>query len=354
MKNILLFLLALIAPANLVFSLEDIDVVYTWVDGSDELWQKNLKTFIDTHGLQDYAGASALAKKRFRNHDELRYSLRSIEAFAPWVHHIFIVTCGQRPKWFKDHPKITFIDHSAIFKNKENLPTYNSMAIESNLHRIPNLSERYIYFNDDVFLGSPTTPNDFYTKDGKFLLFFSRHSMKSSVPKLGEEGFYAANKNTLCLLNSTYEKKHRFQHSHTPFPSLKSVVQKIEALHPAIFSLVSSHHFRSLHDYTLTNGLIPYISLQKKWARASTDCACVTTICRSLEKDAAGFAKLKATEPKFFCLQDSGGEEDSAMLTQIQAFFTTYFQNKAEWEIDNPKSVAKNNDLTLEGDEEDF
>ena len=33
------------------------------------------------------------------------------------------------------------------------LPTFSSPAIEANLHRIPGLSEHFLYFNDDVFLG---------------------------------------------------------------------------------------------------------------------------------------------------------------------------------------------------------
>ena len=338
MKNILLLFISSIVSFNSLFCKEDIDIVYTWVDGSDESWKNTLSTFIATYGLQDHAGADSLSKKRFRNHDELKYSLRSIQAFAPWVHHIYIVTCGQKPKWFRDHPKITFVDHSSIFKKSQDLPTYNSMAIESNLHRIPGLSEHYLYFNDDVFLGHPTTPKNFFTEDGKFQVFFSKHFVATSTPELGEEGFYAACKNTLSLVNSLYKNKPRYQHSHTPFPSIKSVVSKIEAMHPDVFSLVSSHHFRSLHDYTLTNGLIPYVALERKWARVSPERSLVVHICQSYEKDALSIAEVEIERPMFFCLQDGGGEETPAMTEQLQSFFTGYFPEKADWERDESQS----------------
>ena len=54
-----------------------------------------------------------------------------------------------------------------IFRNKSHLPTFSSPAIEANIHHIPGLSNRFIYFNDDVFLGAPTMPDDFFTSVGQ-------------------------------------------------------------------------------------------------------------------------------------------------------------------------------------------
>ena len=55
--------------------------------------------------------------------------------------------------------KLRWITHKE-FMPKEYLPTYNSAAIELNLHRIEGLSENYLYFNDDVYLirDSQTSP----------------------------------------------------------------------------------------------------------------------------------------------------------------------------------------------------
>lgn len=101
---------------------------------------------------------------RFADNEELKYSLRSVEKFAPWVRKIFIVTNGQIPNWLNlNHPRITLITHEEIFLNKSHLPTFSSPAIESHIHRIPGLSKKFIYMNDDVLFGLPVWPDDFYT-----------------------------------------------------------------------------------------------------------------------------------------------------------------------------------------------
>ncbi|XP_064634376.1 N-acetylglucosamine-1-phosphotransferase subunits alpha/beta-like [Lineus longissimus] len=105
------------------------------------------------------------AAHRFADNEELRYSLRSIEKNAPWVRHIFIVTNGQIPSWLNlDHPRLTLVTHNDIFVNKSHLPNFASPAIESHLHRIPGLSDKFIYMNDDVMFGKEVWPDDFYTQ----------------------------------------------------------------------------------------------------------------------------------------------------------------------------------------------
>ncbi|KAG8227809.1 hypothetical protein J437_LFUL006223 [Ladona fulva] len=101
---------------------------------------------------------------RFDDKEELRYSLRSVEQFAPWVRHIWLVTNGQIPHWINlEHPRLTLITHDEIFLNVSHLPTFGSPAIESHLHRIPGLSEKFLYLNDDMLFGKEVWPDDFYT-----------------------------------------------------------------------------------------------------------------------------------------------------------------------------------------------
>ncbi|XP_077995035.1 N-acetylglucosamine-1-phosphotransferase subunits alpha/beta-like [Glandiceps talaboti] len=105
-----------------------------------------------------------IAANRFEDNEELRYSLRSIERFAPWVRHVFIVTNGQIPSWLNlDSPRLTIVTHEDIFANSSHLPTFGSPAIESHLHSIPGLSQKFIYLNDDVMFGKEVWPDDFYT-----------------------------------------------------------------------------------------------------------------------------------------------------------------------------------------------
>ncbi|XP_074660402.1 N-acetylglucosamine-1-phosphotransferase subunits alpha/beta-like [Tubulanus polymorphus] len=115
--------------------------------------------------LQTNAVSDDIASHRFEDNEELRYSLRSVEKFAPWVRHIYIVTNGQIPYWLDlENPRISLITHEEIFTNRSHLPTFSSPAIESHIHRIPGLSDKFIYMNDDVLFGKEVWPDDFYTQ----------------------------------------------------------------------------------------------------------------------------------------------------------------------------------------------
>ena len=103
-----------------------IDMVYLWVDGSDENWLAKRKYWQQKLNVQ---APYAVSAARWRDRDELKYSLRSVEKFMPWVNKIYIVTDNQIPSWLNlEHPKIRIIDHTEIFP-PDALPTFNSQAI---------------------------------------------------------------------------------------------------------------------------------------------------------------------------------------------------------------------------------
>lgn len=105
-----------------------------------------------------------ISASRFEDNEELRYSLRSIEKHAPWVRNIFIVTNGQIPSWLNlDNPRVKIVTHQDVFRNLSHLPTFSSPAIESHIHRIEGLSQKFIYLNDDVMFGKDVWPDDFYS-----------------------------------------------------------------------------------------------------------------------------------------------------------------------------------------------
>ena len=138
-----------------------IDFVIAWVDGTDEKWQKR---------KADATGVSKDSSKHYRDWGFLPYLFKSIELYAPWVHHIYLVTDGQIPKCVDELPdsilkKLTIVDHRDFIPDKY-LPTFNSHTIELNFHRIEGLSEQFVYFNDDVLLTAPCKPTTFF-KNGK-------------------------------------------------------------------------------------------------------------------------------------------------------------------------------------------
>ncbi|KAK8386699.1 hypothetical protein O3P69_017869 [Scylla paramamosain] len=111
---------------------------------------------------------------RFEDNEELRYSLRSLEQYAPWVRRIFLVTNGQIPHWLNlDHPRLTIVTHQDIFPNASHLPTFSSPAIESHIHRIPGLSEHFLYLNDDVMLMQEVWPEDFFSPGSGYKVYLS-------------------------------------------------------------------------------------------------------------------------------------------------------------------------------------
>ncbi len=136
---------------------DKIDIVVTWVDGSDPNWLEEKSKYIEPYGTDD-------RQARFRDWDLMRYWFRSIETNAPWVNKIYFVTWGHTPKWLNlNNPKLVVVKHEE-FIPKEYLPLFNSTPIEVNLHRIKGLSETFIYFNDDVFLINKSKPTHFFKK----------------------------------------------------------------------------------------------------------------------------------------------------------------------------------------------
>lgn len=132
-----------------------IDVVIPWVDGNDPIWQSLFNQYMGV-------GSADKSKSRYRDWDNMQYVLRGIQNFWPWVNKVFLVTCGQKPQWLNINcEKIRLINHSDYIP-EEYLPTFNSHTIELNLHRIDELSEYFIYLNDDFFPIRPMKSTDFF------------------------------------------------------------------------------------------------------------------------------------------------------------------------------------------------
>lgn len=113
-----------------------------------------------------------LGAMRYVDHQELRYSLRFVEAYAPWVNHIYVITDEQKPSWMKSHPKITIIDHSEIVPSIYR-PLFSSIAIEMFLATIPSLSEHFLYCNDDMFFNRDVKKSDFFDEAGRPIVWLS-------------------------------------------------------------------------------------------------------------------------------------------------------------------------------------
>lgn len=138
---------------------EPVDLVYLWVNSNDEEWKNKKNSLL--HKKNEYAKDS-INDCRFEDNDELKYSLRSVEKNASWVNKIFIITDNQVPNWLNiDNNKIKIIDHKDIIPS-EYLPLFNSCAIETRIPFIEELSENFIYANDDMFIWNPIEKEQFF------------------------------------------------------------------------------------------------------------------------------------------------------------------------------------------------
>lgn len=216
-----------------------IDFVITWVDGSDEKWLAEKRAIAESYSFikkpssttnrtfaenqPSIKGQPSLEKPRFdssdlrfrNDFDFLKYWFRGVEKFAPWVNRIFFVTAGHLPDWLNlQHPKLKIIRHSD-FIPQEFLPTFNSHTIENNLHRIAELSENFVYFNDDFYLLRKTRPEDFF-KEGQYqgktqLLpraFFAENILINNPSR---DIFPYIQMNNMALINQTYDKRNFYK-----------------------------------------------------------------------------------------------------------------------------------------------
>ena len=136
-----------------------IDVVIPWVDSNDPAWRadKNIYT-----GNQDTPDANDDSESRYRDWDTVKYLFRSIEMYMPWVRKVFFITYGHLPTWMNTScEKLRIVKHEEYIP-KQYLPTFSSHTIELNLHRIDELSEQFIYLNDDILVLKPTEETDFF------------------------------------------------------------------------------------------------------------------------------------------------------------------------------------------------
>jgi hypothetical protein len=315
--------------------LEPIDVVYLWVDGNDPQWKEiknHYKALIE--GKSDITQDGA-TDNRFADNQELRYSLRSIWKFAPFINHIYIVTMNQRPAWLADHPMITVVDHKEIFFDPRVLPTFNSQAIESNLHRIPHLKEHFIYFNDDVFLGKSVTPLDFFTQFNEVKVLFEE-SLSPSGPSTDLETTYRrAWRNTNALFDQYYQPEPRYRLCHAPFALRKSYIAATEQEFPFVFALNASHKFRSIYDYNLTNGLLQYHWLyhNKVVEGDMTNKMITLRNDASFRRTKRALDALLAKPVHTFCLEDNMMGESEKTIQLLHEFLEAYYPDPAPWEI---------------------
>ena len=172
-----------------------IDFVIPWVNGADKTWLEKKKKY-------DRSTNGDTRVNRYRDWETLKYWFRGVEKFAPWVNKIYFISDEQTPDWLNlENKKLVLTDHKDYIPSKY-LPTFSSHPIELNLHRIKNLSEQFIYFNDDFFLLQPVLP----------LFFFKNQkpcddAILSPIIMEGKKSMGKICANNMEIINTYFSKK---------------------------------------------------------------------------------------------------------------------------------------------------
>jgi Stealth protein CR2, conserved region 2/Stealth protein CR3, conserved region 3/Stealth protein CR4, conserved region 4 len=311
----------------------EIDVVFSWVDGSDPALSSCRSRLLACAALGDGDDADA----RTRQIDELRYALRSVDQNAPWVRRVFIATDSRLPDWLiADHPKVSVVRASEHFSDPDALPTFNSHAVETQLHHIDGLAEHFLYCNDDMFFGRPVAPSMFFTPAGISRFIESPIRIGGGTVTTSLSGHENAARNNRRLLADRFGYLITRHLAHSPAPLRRSVLAELEAEFPAEFAATQASRFRSVTDISVTNSLYHYYALLTGRAvphESARTCYVDTTSHAGLGL-LTGLSARRDTD--FFCLNDGSEPEadETYRTTAVSDFLATYFPHPAPWELE--------------------
>lgn len=308
----------------------DVDVVYTWVDGDDEDWLAARDARIT--GLGGTPSARAGGASRYRSRDELRYSMRSLHLFAPWVRRIHLVTAGQVPSWLDTgHDRIRVVDHRDILPASA-LPTFSSHAIETRLHAVPDLAEHFVYVNDDVFLGRPRRPEHFFTPGGQYAAFVADHRAVG-LPGTDDRPYLSAAQNNRRVLAEAFGVTLTHTMMHSPHPQRRTTLEEIAARFPDEVGRTTEAPFRSETDLSLLSSFAQNYGLVTGQAvRATARHGYVDLGHQQLP---AQLKTMLKRDRDFFCVADNllSAFDDGRADGLLHDFLEQYFPIAAPWEL---------------------
>ena len=248
----------------------EIDFVVSWVDMDDPKWKADFAKYA---GKIDNS-KNEVSEARFRDYGFLKYWFRGVEKFAPWVRKIHFVTCGQKPDWLdENNPKINLVNHEDYIPTHF-LPIFNSSLIEVYLHKIPDLAEHFVYFNDDFFIinhvekerffqnGLPCDIAAFRYNSGIGLWYkclknnirtINQHFDKREVLVRDKDKWFHKDYGRKARLNYLLKYYPKFVTLRTPHnaqPYLKNTFEDVWQHCEKKLTEMSHNRFRSVNDYT--------------------------------------------------------------------------------------------------------
>ncbi len=326
------------------------------MNGNDAAWQakrKLARQALNQDTVDNLAPYSNV-DGRFRDNDELRYSLRALERFFPHHGHIYLVTDAQTPAWLKPHAGLTVIDHRDLMPAAQ-LPVFDSGNIESYIHRIPDLSERFFYCNDDVFFGAPVALDEWFY-DGGIVLTWSDDPVVEGSRMMTEstalvnasrwsqqwlEQSHKGSSQDRPAIDASYLHTPR-TFAHSPRPMLKSIMKSLERIAPERFAAVRSTVFRAWDKPTIVSDFV------LRWALATGQAQLrdhrhlhISTGDAQLTQALAQLAQ-RIGELDFFCLNDTLDDvhAQDPRLAQVRAALAAVLPKQSVFEKNQSMLLA--------------
>jgi hypothetical protein len=286
---------------------EAIDAVYTWVDGAWPGYDALLR--------EHARGRHDLNPNRYRdNLSLLKYSLRSLEHYAPWIRRVYLVTCRpQQPAWL-DPARVRIVHHDE-FMPTEALPTFNSFAIVSGLHRLPGLSRRFIYIEDDRLFLAPVRPDHFFDQaTGRTRVMLERRRAIGPA-RAGDERLSPWNRALAYsngLLDARYGAKRRTTVGHVPLAIDIDAWRLMIESWPDVFERTIASRFRA-NGNVAPEHLYPHFLIEEGRGIAIRDFSeRLRSAYHPLNNvplfQRVNLARIGWQRPAFLCLNDNFGE----------------------------------------------
>ncbi|MCX8712108.1 hypothetical protein J3U57_07165 [Gilliamella sp. B3464] len=291
---------------------ESVDVVITWVNNCDPDWIIKFEYYKNQKA--NNINPIAIDNARFEDHGELFYVIKSIELNMPWVRTIFLITDNQIPK-FDLSSKVKIINHSQII-DKKYLPTFNSHVIEAHLHNVPDLSENFIYFNDDVFIARYLPKSHFLSGNNISSLFLNRRNLDEMLQKGITTPTLSACLNSRKLLFKQYKKNINVPLVHTYIPLKKAYFSFAWSHFNFEINSFISNRFRDENDLNLATFLVPWIMYFERQSMLARDICYYFNIRSAFANtnySLLNFKKEKQLLPHSFCANDFQSKKDSSL-----------------------------------------
>ena len=307
-----------------------IDFVILWVNGSDPTWFCKMKKAAKAnryHLEQEYF------QERFIEHNELKYSLRSIEQFAPWVNKIYIITDNQYPNWINlSHPKLRIIDQSVLFY--PGYHTFNSNTIQFSLYNIPNLSRRIVLMDDDYMFLNHVLPSDFFDENGKTVhhprilnkmnpFQYIKYSFMNLQCKNNDTSsiFHTGIRRGHQVFYKRFHPKHKYHPPHYHLPIDMNVYLQMLSIPEAGDQFIKMPQFRICGDFQIHGFYLGYSFIFNHSVIGNDSDTFV--VYRSYLTDELYQLKVK---PKIFCMNEYNS-------TFYNEYLPSFFPNKSSYEL---------------------